>query len=80
MRDVMTSIMRGALPSVLLPIRRVLIVAVVGHAAQEAAESGSSRLRSPVRKRLYSKSTTCKLRCLGSDDSSAVGDEVRLKD
>ena len=46
----------------------------------EVAEPKSFRPRSPVNKRLMPKSTTYKLPCLSSDDSSAVGDEVRLKD
>ena len=46
----------------------------------EVAEPESSRPGSPMNKRLYPKSTTYRLRYLSSDDSSAVGDEVRLKD
>ena len=41
LRDVVTSVLRGALPSVLLPIRRVLIVAIIRHAALGVAELGT---------------------------------------
>lgn len=46
----------------------------------EVSEPESSRQKSPMNKTLLPKSTTYKLRCLSSEDSSAAGDEVRLKD
>ena len=46
----------------------------------KVAELEPSRSGSPVNKRVLPELNTHKLRCLSSDDSSAVGDEVRLKD
>ena len=79
MRDVVTSVLRGALPSVLLPIRRVLIVAIIGHAALGVAELGTVQTKIACEEEAIFQVVHLQT-ALSQLSSSAVGDEVRLKD
>ena len=73
MPNVRASVLRGGLPSCLLPVRRVLVVAVVGH--PEAGKRIEGLIEVPYFKRLLDTDVR-KLCSLSSDNSFVVGDRV----